>query len=127
MKAPALLKPATLSGQNDLFRSVACRQVFGVVLLQKAGLPGRVVITPGVAALPTPSKWQVLQAISAFDQFTKDNDPHREHDFGSFTLETRERLFWKIDYYENAECEYGAEKPETGCYRVLTIMLAEEY
>jgi len=34
-----------------------------------------------------------------FDNFNADNDPHGEHDFGSFELEG-EKLFWKIDLYE---------------------------
>jgi len=65
--------------------------------------------------------------VIAFDDFNADNDPHREHDFGSFELEG-EKLFWKIDYYDLAG-EFGSEDPtdpkET--LRVLTVMLAEEY
>ena len=45
----------------------------------------------------------------AFDDFNEDNDPHREHDFGSFELEG-EKLFWKIDYYDLAG-DFGSEDP----------------
>ena len=47
----------------------------------------------------------------AKDGFTADNDPHREHDFGSFTRYGHE-LFWKTDYCNKA-CELGSEDPPT--------------
>jgi len=70
---------------------------------------------------------QPLALVRRFDAFTPDNDPHGEHDFGSFTHQ-RHKLFWKIDTYD-ATCEFGAEDPAdpTRTTRVLTIMLAEEY
>ncbi|MEP7305991.1 MAG: DUF3768 domain-containing protein [Acidobacteriota bacterium] len=36
---------------------------------------------------------------------------------------------WKIDYFENEECEYGSEHLEDPApsFRVLAIMGAEEY
>ena len=38
-------------------------------------------------------------------------------------------IMWKIDVYENAECEYGADEPwnPDASYRVLTLLLPEEY
>jgi hypothetical protein len=42
---------------------------------------------------------KALAKVIAFDDFTADNDPHKEHDFGSFELDG-EKLFWKIDLYE---------------------------
>ena len=36
--------------------------------------------------------------MQSFSNFTKDNDPHREHDFGDFPIKG-EAYFWKIDYY----------------------------
>jgi hypothetical protein len=67
-----------------------------------------------------------------FDEFTPDNDPHHEHDFGGFEYEGR-RIFWKIDYYDRASLgtgsDMGSEDPSDPAktLRVLTIMLAEEY
>lgn len=86
---------------------------------------GRVVLTPGVANHP--DKDAVITAVQTFDQFTEDNDPYGEHDFGSFEID--HQLFqWKIDYYDQ-DYRYGSEDPSnpeiTG--RLLTIMLAEEY
>jgi Protein of unknown function (DUF3768) len=88
---------------------------------------GRVVITAGVADLPIDVKAQALIQVQRFSQFSADNDPYEEHDFGSFEL-SREKFFWKIDYYD-ALCEFGSEDPADPekTTRVLTIMLADEY
>ena len=66
-------------------------------------------------------------AVAKFEAFTADNDPYGEHDFGSFEL-TGQRLFWKIDYYDQ-DLQFGSPDPSdpTVTRRVLTIMLASEY
>lgn len=88
---------------------------------------GRIMMTCGVAELPDMVKATALQLVAAFDQFTNDNDPSGEHDFGSFELANR-KFFWKIDYYD-LRCEFGSEDPAdpTKTTRVLTVMLACEY
>jgi len=88
---------------------------------------GRVVMTAGVAALPLDVKARVLLAVQSFSNFTKDNDPHGEHDFGSFELEGEE-YFFKLDYYDH-EMVGGSEDPADPrkTTRVLTIMRADEY
>jgi len=65
--------------------------------------------------------------VAEFTEFTRDNDPHGEHDFGSFHL-AGHHVFWKIDYYDE-RMESGSEDPANPgkTTRVLTIMLAEEY
>ena len=58
---------------------------------------GMVVVTAGVEALPLDQRNSLLAKVGAFDNFTEDNDPHREHDFG--VVEDGDvRCFWKIDY-----------------------------
>ena len=47
---------------------------------------GKVTMTTGVYALPDMVKAAALQKAATFDAFTEDNDPHGEHDFGSFEL-----------------------------------------
>lgn len=73
-------------------------------------------MTSGVNALGTKAVVDILISIKAFNNFNEDNDPHGEHDFGSFNYEDQ-KIFWKIDNYNGQE-EYDL---------VLTIMLADEY
>ena len=88
---------------------------------------GRVLMTAGVDALPVDIKTMVLRRVATFSDFTPENDPNGEHDFGNFALAGR-KFFWKIDYYD-ANMEFGSEDPADASKttRVLTIMLAEEY
>ena len=68
-----------------------------------------------------------IRKVATFDDFTADNDPHGEHDFGSFDL-AGDKFFWKIDYYDPT-LEFGSDDPAdpTKTTRVLTLMLAAEY
>jgi hypothetical protein len=88
---------------------------------------GRTYMTAGVNAKGAEFVSKALAKVIAFDDFNADNDPHREHDFGSFELE-REKLFWKIEYYDLAG-EFGSEDPTDPkkTQRVLTVMLTDEY
>jgi hypothetical protein len=88
---------------------------------------GRVMMTSGVYELPDRVKAEALVQVANFSEFTADNDPHEEHDFGSFDLIGR-KFFWKIDYYDK-DLVNGSEDPgDPECTtRVLTIMLAGEY
>lgn len=107
------------------------------------GVGGRAVMTAGFAALDALDRHAAVMVIMAFDQFTQDNDPHGEHDFGaiyrlpsSTWVQRRpedketitETVFWKIDNYDKA-LEFGSEAPWDAeqTIRVLTIMLASEY
>jgi hypothetical protein len=88
---------------------------------------GRVLTTAGVAELPVDTKARLLLAVQSFSNFTNDNDPHREHDFGEIELEG-ERYFFKLDYY-SLDLTAGSEDPADPekTTRVLTIMRADEY
>ncbi len=88
---------------------------------------GSVVLTAGVQALGEKVLQVAVAKVAAYDTFTKDNDPHGEHDFGSFEV-AGERLFWKIDYFDLDLKRHSpdAANPEV-THRVLTIMLASEY
>ena len=103
-----------IAALNDL-----CRTAMGVT--------GRLVQTPGICALPLPDQSAIRERVELFDAFTPDNDPHQEHDFGSFD-HAGETIFWKIDYYD-AMMELGSDDPSDPrqTTRVLTIMLTEEY
>ena len=88
---------------------------------------GRVMCTAGVNGNGAAFVAKCLAAVAAFSDFTPDNDPHGEHDFGSFEVDD-EQCFWKIDYYADRSLTYGADDPSSlSTVRVMTIMLAEEY
>ena len=95
--------------------------------LRRTFTGGKVVMTAGVNALPPETLANVLQGVRTFDAFDDSNDPHREHDFGSFES-AGQTLFWKIDYYDRT-LTFGSDDPSDPerTTRVLTIMLAEEY
>lgn len=88
---------------------------------------GRVVMTQRVALLSDKTRNLVLDAVRDFKQFTPDNDPYQEHDFGKVEVDG-EKYFWKIDYYD-MKLEYGSEDPSNASLtiRSLTIMRADEY
>ena len=88
---------------------------------------GQVFLTAGIDSLPTDDVANILQLVQNFTNFTPDNDPYGEHDFGSFTYNGN-KIFWKIDYYDFNN-QYMSENPANPdiTNRVLTIMLAEEY
>lgn len=99
---------------NDQFRRYARGQ-------------GSVMITNGVTAEGEAFMLKVAEAVKTFDQFTADNDPHGEHDFGAIEV-NNQKIFWKFDYYDKALTN-GSPDPtdEQITHRVLTIMLANEY
>jgi Protein of unknown function (DUF3768) len=86
---------------------------------------GRVAATARVASRSDFT--EILDRVRSFGEFTEDNDPYRERDFGAFK-HAGERFFWKIDYYD-CDLTSGSPDPsdESVTCRVLTIMLAEEY
>ena len=84
---------------------------------------GLAVITPGVAALGPDAVERIVKTIAVFDDFCHQNDPHEEHDFGSFDVDGHEILF-KIDLYEEPDVKDANREPVIT--RVLTLMSAEE-
>ena len=91
-------------------------------------IPGnRWLMTRGVIDRGEDFAIRAVAYVQMFKDFTPDNDPYGEHDFGSFMLD-HQKVYWKIDYYDLA-LEHGSENPAdaTITRRVLTIMLASEY
>lgn len=88
---------------------------------------GRVMITQGIMALDAAQFARLIPLIMDFNDFSEDNDPYGEHDFGSLTLDGH-TIFWKIDYYDN-DCQFGSPDPADPAVttRVMTILLASEY
>lgn len=99
---------------NDLFRATF--------------VTGLVVLTEGIQALEYEDMADVITRVREFKDFTADNDPHGEHDFGAFDHPVAGKVFWKIDYYDPS-LDGGSNDPAdpVKTKRVLTIMLAREY
>ena len=88
---------------------------------------GQFFLTRGVAELPPDDQATILDRVRTFDDFSEDNDPWGEHDFGSFEHNGR-TIDWKIDYYDLALRFHSPDAADPAVTRrVLTIMLAEEY
>jgi Protein of unknown function (DUF3768) len=107
-------KTKKIAELNDL-----CRTAMGVA--------GRVFQMPGVTALPADDQSSIREKVETFNDFTPDNNPHGERDFGAFE-HNGNKIFWKIDYYDTTTTK-GSEDPSDPkqTVRVLTIMLASEY
>jgi hypothetical protein len=93
-------------------------------------VPGQIVMTRGIADLleeNETAREDLIYQIRSYDSFTEDNDPHGEHDFGSFEL-SGYPCFWKLDCYDPT-LKWGSEDASDPIKttRVLTIMLVEEY
>jgi hypothetical protein len=110
---------------------------------QAMGLACTAFATVGFRSLPDADQSRVRELIETYDAFDEDSDPHGERDFGAvyqladgrWTTERprtgddeRERVFWKLDYYDR-DLQFGSEDPANPAVtrRVLTIMLSDEY
>src|SRR5262249_32214756 len=111
--AASVAKAERIRQLNDVFR--------------RTFVGGAVIITPGIEQLALPLRAELLRLVREFDRFEPGNDPHGEHDFGSFEL-GEQKIFWKIDYYDR-EVVCGSDDPAdpTKTTRILTVMLAGEY
>ncbi len=113
---------AEIAQQNDEFR-----RTYG----QSPRVPGRIMMTPGVADFDALVMMQIQSAIILFNDFSQDNDPYRAHDFGEFTVSVNgeeTKIWFKIDLYDPSY-KAGSEKPDdpTQTRRVMTILLPSEY
>ena len=107
------------------------------------GVACTAVATVGFRSLPETDQSRVRELIETYDAFDEDNDPHGERDFGTiyqlgdgrWTIDRprgrddeRERVFWKLDYYDR-DLQFASEDAANPAItrRVLTIMLADEY
>lgn len=95
--------------------------------LRKTFLTGRVMLTRGVVGLEDDLREKLITEVQDFSDFTEDNDPYGERDFGAIRLEG-ETFYWRIDYYDQS-LQFGSENPADPkmTVRVLTIMLSSDY
>ena len=89
--------------------------------------PRHAVMTPGIAALGPEAVARIVKTIEVYDDFCHANDPHEEHDFGSFEADGH-TIFFKIDYFDKTLTVHSPDPSDPAVTkRVITIMLAEEY
>ena len=88
---------------------------------------GRVMMTAGVAAMADDDRRTLIERVRHFNEFTPDNDPYGEHDFGSIDLGGC-RYFWKIEYHDPALTSGSSDASDEAAKQlVLTLMRADEY
>lgn len=111
-------KEMTLAEQNDAFRGA-----LGTHRL----LQGRLMVTPSVTALGD-RMHDLLRRVRDFSDDKQIRSSEDERDFGAVVFDGRV-WYWKIDCYDSDECEFASEQPDDPCqtYRVLTVMLEDEY
>ncbi|GLV27426.1 DUF3768 domain-containing protein [Sphingobium chungangianum] len=123
--ADQAVKTATIAALNDAMRHNIYRmQGFN-----------QIVVTAGISAMiGEVAQWtayrrqcELLRLVREYNDFSEDNDPHDERDFGAFDWEGT-RCYWKIDYYD-PKLEWGSSDPSDPAQtaRVLTILRADEY
>lgn len=95
--------------------------------LRKSFCGGRIVLTVGIQSMTDSDRRELLKQVQSFDNFTEDNDPYGEHDFGAIDFKN-DVYFWKIDYYDT---DYNYLSPDASdpnvTNRVLTVMRGDEY
>ena len=79
--------------------------------------PNVLALTSGIYAKFNDSQVaDIMQRVKDYDDFKVENDPYREHDFGSFEYNCI-KIFWKIEDYAGTD----------GIELLLTVLLADEY
>lgn len=94
--------------------------------LRVTGTGGKIFLTRAVADLPPATVTRLLKAIGQFADFTRDNDPWGEHDFGQVMVDGT-AYFWKIDAYD-INMEFGSPDPADSAVtcRIMTVMTGHD-
>ena len=125
------IRAEAIAQQNDRFRRGICGYLDHPDDKSLSILSGKIVYTPGIAALGLAFLADARKAIAHFDAFTEDNDPYGTHDFAAQDIPhegATVKIFWKIDAYD-VNYVYGSNDPADPqvTRRVLTIFLPSEY
>ena len=112
--------------QNDAFRKHHIDEK-AKQFCRDQGIGGKCVVTHGVQSLGPIAPLLCIRMVGEFSDFSDENDPHGERDFGSFQF-LDQRVLFKIVYYD-VEFKNRSEDPTNPkiTRRVLTVMLASEY
>src|SRR3546814_4483920 len=70
---------------------------------------------------------ELMSVVASYANFSEDNNPHGERDFGPFDWRGT-RCYWKIDYYDRQTDSGSPDPSDPGVTcRVLTILRSEEH
>jgi|TARA_R100000455_G_C6263138_1_gene118409 hypothetical protein len=119
-KLPKIEKIALLN--DELRKKLITGELF------KADSKDKAYITRGASVFANGmNRMQFLNNVALYRNFTEDNNPHGERDFGNFMYQ-KEKIFWKIDYKDNAMMYHSPDASDPSqTIRVLTIMKASEW
>ena len=65
-------------------------------LFRQTSQGGQILMTHGVSNFNPETIGRIAEAVKNYNDFSEDNDPYGEHDFGSFEIDEH-KLFWKIE------------------------------
>ena len=119
-KLPKIEKIALLN--DELRKKLITGELF------KADSKDKAFITRGASVfVNSMNRMQFLNNVALYRNFTEDNNPHGERDFGNFMYQ-KEKIFWKIDYKDNSMMYHSPDASDPSqTIRVLTIMKASEW
>jgi len=119
-KLPKIEKIALLN--DELRKKLITGELF------KADSKDKAYITRGASVFVNGmNRMQFLNNVALYRNFTEDNNPHGERDFGNFMYQ-KEKIFWKIDYKDNSMMYHSPDASDPSqTIRVLTIMKASEW
>ena len=84
-------------------------------------------MSPRARPLRAEAVARIVKTIEVYDNFCRANDPHEEHDFGSFEADGH-TIFFKIDYFDRSLTYHSPDPTDPSVtVRVITVMLADEY
>jgi len=113
----------TMRSRHEVERTRVLNDAFRIMV----GRGCRTCLTSSVAALPRRERRLIRHAISTFDDFTEENDPTGERDFGTFEA-FGQRFVFKIDYYApDMKRESFDPSDNRVTRRVLTVMKPDEF
>ena len=119
-KLPKIEKIALLN--DELRKKLISGELF------KADSKDKAFITRGASVFANGmNRMQFLNNVALYRNFTEDNNPYGERDFGNFMYQ-KEKIFWKIDYKDNSMMYHSPDASDPSqTIRVLTIMKASEW
>ena len=101
--------------------SIAVRNDYLRSFLPMMPNPHKLILSAHVSQLTRGEMFEIISLVKRFTNFTNENDPYKERDFGRVVF-CDEVFLWKFDYFDESFTSFQ----ENGI-RALTIMHESEY